>query len=86
MIKPCEILNDQLNTVGINLTISDPFTPRISKLGGRYFEANKIDSITLQIRTNRQKGTGTKMAEKLNNLTEKKSDFSPVLNPTQTTP
>jgi hypothetical protein len=41
--------------------------------GGTYFEANKIDRNKLQIRTNWQKGTGTKMAEK--------SDFRPVLNP-----
>jgi hypothetical protein len=29
------------------------------------------------IRTNSQKGTGTKMAEKLNNLKEKKVKFQP---------
>ena len=39
-------------TVGINPTLSDPFTPRTSKLGWRYFEANKIDRNKLQIRTN----------------------------------
>ena len=76
---------NQRSTVGINPTLSDPFTPRTSKLGWRYFEANKIDRSKLQICTNRQKGTGTKMAENLNNFEKferkKKSDFSPVLNP-----
>ena len=40
------------STVGINPTLSDPFTPRTSKLGWRYFEANEIDRNKLQIRTN----------------------------------
>ena len=47
-------------------------------------EHNKIDRNELQIPTNSQKGTGTKMAEKLNNFEKferKKSNFSPVLNP-----
>ena len=39
-------------TVGINPTLSDPFTPQTSKLGWRYFEAYKIDTNELQIRTN----------------------------------
>ena len=43
-------------------------TPRTSKLGWRYFETNKIDRNKLQIRNNWQKGTGTKMIEKLNNF------------------
>ena len=34
----------------------------------RYLELNKIDRNELQICTNSQKGTGTKMAEKLNNF------------------
>ena len=38
-----------------------------SKLGWRCFEANKIDKNELQIRKNSQKGTETKMAEKINN-------------------
>jgi hypothetical protein len=42
--------------------------------GTRDFKNNKIDRNELQIRTNSQTGTGTKIAEKLNN-------FSPVLNP-----
>ena len=54
------------NTVGINPILSDPFTPQNSKFGVRYFEANRINRNILQIRTNCQKGTGTKMAEKLN--------------------
>jgi hypothetical protein len=37
-------------------------------LGWRYFEANEIDWNELQILKNSQKGTGTKMAEKLNNF------------------
>ena len=44
-----------------------------------YFEHNKINRNELQIRTNSQKGTGTKIAEKLNNFEKierkKKSDF-----------
>ena len=53
------------NTVGINPVLSDLNTPRTSKLGWRYFEANKIDRNELQIPKNSQKGTGT---EKLNNF------------------
>jgi hypothetical protein len=37
-------------------------------LDWRYLEHNKIDRNKLQIRTNSQKGTGTKMVEKLNNF------------------
>ena len=55
-------------TVGINPTLSDPFTRQTSKFGWRYFEANTIDMNKLQIRTNWQKSTGTKMAEKFNNF------------------
>lgn len=50
---------------------------------GGTWKHNKIDRNELQTRTNSQKGTGTKMAEKLNNLEKferKKSNFSPVLN------
>ena len=72
-------------TVGINPTLSDLQGPGTSKLDWRYLEHNKIDRNELQIRTNSQKGTGTKMAEKLNNFEKferkKKSNFSPVLNP-----
>ena len=39
-----------------------------SKLGWRYFEANKIDKNKLQIRTHWQEDTRTKMAEILNNF------------------
>ena len=70
--------------MGINPILSDLNTPRTSKLGWRYFEANKIDRNELQIRKNSQKGTGTKMAEKLNNFEKferKKKKISPVLNP-----
>ena len=37
-----------------------------------YFKHNKVDRNELQVRKSLHKGTGTKMAEKLNNLTEKK--------------
>ena len=59
--------NRKISTVGINPTLSDPFTSQTSKLGWRYFEANEVD----RKKNSRQKGTGTKMAE----------NFSPVLNP-----
>ena len=45
----------------------------------RYLEHNKIDRNELQIRTNSQKGIGTKNAEKLNNFEKferKKSQIS----------
>ena len=51
------------STVGINPILSEPQGPGTSKLDRRYLEHNKIDSNELQIRTNSQKGTGTKMAE-----------------------
>jgi hypothetical protein len=54
--------------VGINPVLSDLNTPQNSKLGWRYFEANKIDRNKLQICNNSKKGTGTKRAEKLNNF------------------
>ena len=65
----------QLNTVGINPILSDFKGPGTSKLDWRCLEHNKIDKNELQICTNSQKGTGTKMAEKLNNLTEKERSF-----------
>ena len=53
----------------------------------RYLEHNKIDRNELQIRTNSQKGTGTKIAEKLNNFEkferEKKNQISALFS-TQT--
>ena len=54
--------------MGINPILSDFKGPGTSKLDWRYLEHNKIDRNELQIRTNSQKGTGTKMAEKLNNF------------------
>ena len=45
-------LTDSPAAVGINLRLSDPLTPRTSKLGWRSFEANKIDRNKLQIGTN----------------------------------
>ena len=71
--------------MGINPTLSDLRGPGTSKLEWRYFGHNEIDRNELQIPKNSQKGTGTKMAEKLLlfffKLQEKKSHFSPVLNP-----
>ena len=74
--------------MGINPRLSDPLTPQTSKLGWRYFQANKIDRNKLQIRTNWQKGTGTKIAEKLNNFEkfEKKKNQISALFSTQTPP
>ena len=43
--------------------------------GGTYFEHNKVDRNELQVRKSLHKGTGTKMADKLNNLTEKIDHF-----------
>ena len=65
--------------MGINPRLSDLKGPGTSKLDWRYLEHNKIDRNELQIRTNSQKGTGTKIAEKLNNFEKferKKSKIS----------
>ena len=66
--------------MGINPRLSDLKGPGTSKLDWRYLEHNKIDRNELQIRTNSQKGTGTKNAEKLNNFEKferKKIRFQP---------
>ena len=55
-------------TVGINPRLSDLKGLGTSKLDWRSLEHNKIDRNELQIRTNSRKGTGTNMAEKLNNF------------------
>jgi hypothetical protein len=50
-------------------------------LDWRYFEHHKIDGNELQIRKKSQKGTGTKMAEKLKNFEKfdrKKNQNSPM--------
>jgi hypothetical protein len=47
--------------VGINPRLIDPRRPGTSKLDWRYLEHNKIDWNELQICTNSQKGTETKM-------------------------
>ena len=60
------------STVKDNPQLSDLKGPGTSKLDWRYFEHNKVDRNELQIRKNLHKGTGTKMTEKLNNLTEEK--------------
>ena len=62
-------------TVKDNPQLSEPQGPGTSKLDWRYFEHNKVDRNELQVRKNLHKGTGTKMAEKLNNLTEKNRPF-----------
>ena len=54
--------------MGINPRLSDLRGPWTSKLVWSYLEHNKIDRNELQIRTNSQKGTGTKIAEKLKNF------------------
>ena len=56
------------NTVGINPRLIDLKGPGTSKLDWRSLEHYKIDRNEVQIRTNSQKGTGTKIAEKLNNF------------------
>ena len=66
--------------MGINPRLIDPQGPGTSKLDWRYLEHNGIDRNELQIRANSQKGTGTKMAEKLNNFERferKKVKFQP---------
>jgi hypothetical protein len=66
--------------VGINPRLSDLKGPGTSKLEWRYLEHNIIDRNKLQIHTNLQKGTGTKIAEKLNNFENferKKVKFQP---------
>ena len=57
-----------LNTVGINPRLIDLKGPGTSKLDWRYLEHNKIDRNELQVCTNSQKGTRTRIAEKLNNF------------------
>ena len=56
------------STVGINPRLNDLKGPGTSKLDRRYLDHDKIDRNELQIRTNSQKGTGTKIVEKLNNF------------------
>ena len=62
----------------------EPNATGTSKLDWRSFELMQIDRNKVQIRTNSQKGTGTKMPEKMRNfenLKEKKYQNSPfVLN------
>ena len=60
------------STVKDNPQLSDLKEPGTLKLDWRYFEHNKVYRNDLQVRKNLHKGTGTKMAEKLNNLPENK--------------
>jgi hypothetical protein len=65
--------------LGINPRLIEPRGPGTSKLDRRYLGHNKIDRNELQIHTNSQEGTRTKMAEKLNNFEKferKKSQIS----------
>ena len=64
--------NVQPITVKDNPQLSEPQGSGTSKLDWRYFEYNKVDMKELQVCKSLHKGTGTKMAEKLNNLTENK--------------
>ena len=52
--------------------VSDLKEPGTSKLDWEYFEHIKVYRNELQVRKNLHKSTGTKMTEKLKNLTEKK--------------
>ena len=54
--------------MGINPRLSDLKSSETSNLDWMYLDHNKIDRYELQIHTNSQKDTGTKMAEKLNNF------------------
>ena len=59
------------STVKDTPQLSEPHGPGTSKLDWRYFEYNKTDRNELQVRISLHKGIGTKMTDKLNNLTEK---------------
>jgi hypothetical protein len=63
---------------------SEPNAVGTSKLDCRYFGSMQIDRNKVQIRTNSQKGTGTKMPEKWGNFEDLKeksiSKFTSVLN------
>ena len=62
---------ERIITVKDNPQLSDLKGLGTSKLDWRYFEQNRVDRNELQVCKNLHKGTGTKMTEKLNNLTEK---------------
>ena len=61
---------ERIITVKDNPQLSDLKGLGTSKLDWRYFEQNRVDRNELQVCKNLHKGTGTKMTEKLNNLTE----------------
>ena len=63
------------STVKDKSQLSDHKGPGTLKLDWRYFEHNKVDRNELQICKNLHKGTGAKITEKLNNLTEKMGHF-----------
>ena len=63
------------NTMTDSPKLSDLKGPGTSKLDWRYFEHNKIDRNEPQVRIYWHKGTGTKMSDKLNILTEKNESF-----------
>ena len=66
---------ERIITVKDNPQLSDLKGLGTSKLDWRYFEQNRVDRNELQVCKNLHKGTGTKMTEKLNNLTEKNRSF-----------
>ena len=63
-------------TVKVNPQLSDLKGPGASKLDWWYFKHNKVDRNELQVRIYLHKDAGTKMTDKLNNLTEK--NFLPL--------
>ena len=63
------------NTVKDNPQLSNLKDSGTSKLAWRYFKHNKVEKNELQVCKSLHKGTGTKMTEKLNNLTEKNRSF-----------
>ena len=65
-------LDSKTITVKDTPQLSDLKGPGTSKLDWRYFEYNRIDRNEPQVRIYLHKGTGTKMTDKLTNLTEKK--------------
>ena len=75
------VLYKGMNSKNLPITVKDtpqlsePQGPGTSKLDWRYFEYNKTDRNELQVRIYLHKGTGTKMTDKLNNLTEKMNHF-----------
>ena len=71
----------EINTVDGRGKISEPHATGTSKLDWRSLESMQIDRNKVQIRTNWQKGTGTKKPENFRNFEnfkEKKCQNSPL--------